>query len=199
MDILGYTPAFLYYLLLKPQKSFSYLLKSKEDEHIGIALATAALAFIFNLIAKAIVLNKRLLITFFVEINIIPYIIGFFGNILLITAIWYFIRNFFSQKISSAYLLFKTICFTYFPLVFAPLFAILSIFLNPASPTGIYFFFKIILTGWIVYLQIYVLKINFELKTITAFLLYILPIIALVAFFFIKMWTFFSSLIISLI
>lgn len=209
MEILNsYTPVFLYNLLLSPKKTLTYIiLKTKEDEHIGIALATAASAFIFELIGKSIALKKKLLITFFIDLNIIPYIIGFFGNLLLISAVWFFVNNFiiskekrieFSSR-NTAYILFKSICLTYFPFIFSPVLAVLSIFLNPATPSGVYFFFKLALTGWVVYLQILVLKILFDIKTITAFLLYILPIIALIAFFVIKIWMFLSSFVLTLI
>ncbi len=197
---MNYTPVFFYYLLLRPKNAILYLLRAKEEEHMGIALATAAIAFIFDLIGKAIALKKDSLITFFLELNIIPYIIGFFGNILLICAIWYFVESFIGDKNFSkfptknrGYLLFKLICFTYFPFVFLPALSVLALFLNPLSPSGVYFLLRLILTFWVIYLQIIVLKILFELKTTTAFLLYILPIIALVAFFIIKAWMFVSS------
>lgn len=209
MEILNsYTPVFLYNLLLSPKKTLIYIIQqTKEDEHIGIALATAASAFIFELIGKSIALKKRLMITFFIELNIIPYIIGFFGNLLLISAVWFFINNFIINKkkrieFSSrniAYILFKSICLTYYPFIFSPVLAVLSISLSSLSSAVIYFLLKLALIFWVIYLQILVLKITFDIKTITAFLLYILPIVVLIAFFVINMWIFLSSFVLTLI
>lgn len=210
---MSYTPLFLYYLLFKPKESIEHLVKSKEDEHIGIALSTAALAFVFELIGKAIAVNSPSMLTFFIEINIIPYIIGFFGNILLFVAIWYFTKiltlgNSKTKSVKTkndAYILFKIVCFTYFPLIFAPAIGVISLFLSNRvtgsiyTTNSIYFLFKIFLIGWIAYLQIIALKILFELKTITAFLLYILPVLAFFALIILKIWSFLSFVTVNLI
>ncbi|MBN1898685.1 MAG: hypothetical protein JW827_07905 [Spirochaetes bacterium] len=205
MELLSQAPAFFYYLIFKPRMVFDYLYRSREEDHVGIALGTASLAFVFGLIGKAVALKKQLLITFFIEINIIPYIVGFFGNIFLLSAIWFFVKSFIGQskqkkdlQKNRSLILFKSICFSYFPLVFSPVFAILALAINTVNPSGFYFLFRMILTGWVIYLQVIILKTVFAIKTLQAFLMYILPLVALIAYFFIKVWVFISSVTLSL-
>jgi len=197
-QLLKYTPSFLYYLIVNPKICFEYLIKNKKsDEHLGIAVATGTFASFFYLIANAIAYKKKFILNF-LGYNTFSYLLSFWGEVFFISALWYFILNFFENKKVQGVVLIKTIFLSYYPLLFAPIFAIISLLISPKN-SQFFTFFKILFLLSVLYLKIFVLKKLFNINSVKAIVLYILPILGVYAFIIIKIGTLISSLVFSLI
>ncbi len=161
---------------------------------MGIAFLVMLCGVILNLTSKTVFLLNRDLINIYVGIGGIISILNFLGNLILFTAILFFINNF-SLKVKEkrvyknknlAALFFKLICFSFIPLLFTPLVSLAGLYFKLLNASTLYYILKTALYFWIIFLQILIIKKIFNLKTLTSIALYLLPMVSLLAFIFIK-------------
>jgi len=185
----------IYHLVFFPRKAIEYLVESKEDKHMGIALLVMVCGVIFNILSKAIVSLNRTSISTYIGIGGFLIILNFVGNLVLFTAIIFFIRNFaLSRKEQSLYedkncavIFFKLVCFSFVPFLFTPVISLFGLSLSLHNAVALYYILKMTIYFWIVFLQILIIRKLFNLRILTSIALYILPIIGLFAFMFIKL------------
>lgn len=183
---------FLYSFLFSPQETISIAVKRREDEHMGMALLVLVITIVFNLLAKAIIALNTKIIDVYLGIGGVIYVLNFIGNIIIFLSIVFFIRSFSisnernPKKKNLSLLLFKLICFSFLPLVFAPVISLFGLFFGASQSLTIYYILKAGLIIWIGILQILIIKNVFRLKFLTSFALYILPLIGILAFVFLK-------------
>ncbi len=185
---------FIYHFIFYPEKAIEYLIQRKEDEHMGIALLVLVIGAIFNLFSRIIISLNKNSIDIYLGFCGFIFILNFLGNLIIFTAIIFFIKNFSLHKeekalyknVNYAAIFFKLVCFSYIPLFFAPVISLFGLFLNFYDAGTYYYFLKIAIYFWIAFLQILILKKIFNLKILTSIALYILPLIGLFVFIFIK-------------
>ncbi len=195
---------FIYNLIFSPQNAIAYSIKSKEDEHIGIAILVLITSIVFNLLSRVIISMKISLINTFIGIGGFITILNFTGNLMIFTAVIYFIKSFslsskssnFSKKNQMpgnknyALLLFKLLCFSFIPFIFTPVVSLMGLFLSLHNCLAMYYIIKVGIYFWIVFLQILIIKKLFDLKLLTSIALYVLPLVGLNVFIFIKIFNF---------
>lgn len=184
----------IYNFIISPGKAIEYLIIDKQDKYMGIALLVMLCGVILNLTSKAVFFLNRDLINIYVGIGGIISVLNFLGNLILFTAILFFINNFsLKEKEKRVYknknyaaLFFKLICFSFIPLLFTPLVSLAGLYFKLLNASTLYYLLKTALYFWIVFLQILIIKKIFDLKTSTSIALYLLPMVGLLAFIFIK-------------
>lgn len=192
---------FIYNLIFSPQNAIAYSIKSKEDEHIGIAILVLITSIVFNLLSRVIISMKISLINTYIGIGGFITVLNFTGNLMIFTAVIYFIKSFSLSSKSSqkkqmpgnknyALLLFKLLCFSFIPFIFTPVISLMGLFLSLHNCLAMYYIIKVGIYFWIVVLQILIIKQLFDLKLLTSIALYVLPLVGLNVFIFIKIFNF---------
>ncbi|MDD5067649.1 MAG: hypothetical protein PHF84_11450 [bacterium] len=185
---------FIYQFIIAPEKAIQYILESREDEHIGISLFTLFLSIVFSILSSSVISLKKSIIDVYMSIGFVTYFLNFLGNLVVFLSVVFFIKSFSLsteqriefEKRNLPYLLFKLFCLSYLPYFFAPVLSLISLFLSTEAGISIYFLLKIFLWLWTVSLQVLIIRKVFRLKLMTSFILYILPLIGILAFVFIK-------------
>ena len=161
---------------------------------MGIALLVVVAGVIFNLFSKIIVSLNRDLLDMYLGFGGFIFILNFVGNLILFTGIIFFIKNFALSKkekilyknINYACTFFKLICFSFIPFLFTPVISLFVLFFHINNAMTFYYILKIGIYFWIVFLQILIIKTLFNLKILSSIALYILPLIGIFVFIFIK-------------
>ncbi|MBU1077134.1 MAG: hypothetical protein KKH98_07575 [Spirochaetes bacterium] len=181
---------FIYNLIFAPRKALQYSLKGKEDEHIGIALLVLICGIVLNLFSKALIFLNIGIIDMYAGIGGVFAILNMTGNIIIFTAVIFFIKHFSltnaRKNRNGALLFFKLICFSFIPFLFAPAVSMIGLFFKLFSGMTIFYLLRIALYLWAISLQILIVKELFDLKLLSSIALYVLPLIGLFAFAFIK-------------
>jgi len=185
---------FIYHLIFYPAEAIEYLLKAREDEHMGIAVLVVVAGILFNLLSKVIISMNRELLNIYLGWGGFIVTLNFVGNLILFIGVIFFIKSFtsgeenkaFQRNINYASLLFKSFCFSFVPLFFTPILSLFGLFFRFNGSLIFFYFLKLGIYFWIMFLQVYIIKTIFNMKLLSTIGLYFLPLIGLFAFIFIK-------------
>ncbi len=173
-----------YNIIFYPSLAFNKLKEIKK--YGGLIFLSALVAFILNELSYAIAIKKLAVLKLKLSYFLLPLLLNFIINLVILSAILYFLRLVLIKEETSAretgMLIFKVVCISYLPFYFLPVLSLINISLFGGSKT-IFLLLRILVYLWTAYLQFLGFSIITGIDKLRAIIVYILSLMFMFFFF----------------